>query len=118
MYNIYCYFFHLHPRTSPQQREWAFAIKRLDAYGLQCRSFVSFWPVEFSSGRLGASPLYSDGDSGLADGKPDALPLQSCTQERPLCQLQTVTNHVHRDAFVHGRHQNYRICELLHLEKM
>jgi hypothetical protein len=30
-------------------------------------TFVRFWPVKFSSGRLGASLLYSDSDSGLAD---------------------------------------------------
>ena len=31
------------------------------------RSFVSSWPMEFSSGSLEASLCYSDGDSGLAD---------------------------------------------------
>jgi hypothetical protein len=50
--------------------------------------------------------------------KTDALLLQRRTQKNTLRQLQTVTNHVHRDAFVHGRHQYYHICELLHLEKM
>lgn len=31
-----------------------------------CRTFASFWPVEFSSGRLGASYCHGDGVNGLA----------------------------------------------------
>ena len=33
----------------------------------QYRRCVSFWPVEFASGRLGASHLYRDSESGLED---------------------------------------------------
>ena len=34
----------------------------------QYRWCVCFWPVEFASGRLGASHLYGDSESGLEDG--------------------------------------------------
>jgi len=38
-------------------------LKKKKQYGLSCSSSAA----EFSSGRLGASHMYSDGDSGLAD---------------------------------------------------
>jgi hypothetical protein len=46
----------------------SFGETRRNHHAILCyRSRVSFWPMEFSSGRLGASHRYSSGDSGLAD---------------------------------------------------
>jgi len=46
---------------------------------------VSFWSMEFSSGRRGASHLYSDRENGLAD---ETLPPQ--LRSKPVRQLRFI----------------------------
>jgi hypothetical protein len=55
--------------SASQERVFTFCWlwRRCVIFFLRYRSFVNFWPIKFSSGRVGTSHLYNYSDSGLED---------------------------------------------------
>jgi len=55
------------PASQEQVFTFRWLWKRCVIFFLRYRSFVNFWPLKFSSGRVGASHLYNYSGSGLED---------------------------------------------------